>query len=95
MQEESDPNLRVGGFFLEREHFDEYKTRASNANFPLIYDLRPNRFEENQLFLHRTRAGRIPDRPYRLGLSYLQRLRTRLSLHDFPRTVQRSIAQAQ
>ena len=57
MEEEPDPNLRVGGLFLEREHFDEYKTRAERE-FPLIYDLRPNRFEQNQFILY---IERVPD----------------------------------
>jgi hypothetical protein len=32
--------------------------RAPNANFPLIYDLRPNRFEQNQFVLY---IERVPD----------------------------------
>jgi hypothetical protein len=33
-------------------------SRGPNANFPLIYDLRPNRFEQNQLVLY---IERVPD----------------------------------
>ena len=33
-------------------------SRAPNANFPLIYDLRPNRFEQNQFVLY---VERVPD----------------------------------
>jgi len=33
-------------------------SRGRNANFPLIYDLRPNRFEQNQFVLY---IERIPD----------------------------------
>ena len=33
-------------------------SRGSNANFPLIYDLRPNRFEQNQFVLY---IERVPD----------------------------------
>jgi Putative beta-barrel porin-2, OmpL-like. bbp2 len=33
-------------------------SRGQNANFPLIYDLRPNRFEQNQFVLY---LERIPD----------------------------------
>jgi hypothetical protein len=33
-------------------------SRNPNANFPLIYDLRPNRFEQNQFVLY---IERVPD----------------------------------
>jgi len=33
-------------------------TPGENANFPLIYDLRPNRFEQNQFVLY---LERLPD----------------------------------
>jgi hypothetical protein len=33
-------------------------SRGPNANFPLIYDLRPNRFEQNQFVLY---IERVPD----------------------------------
>jgi hypothetical protein len=33
-------------------------SRSPNANFPLIYDLRPNRFEQNQFVLY---VERVPD----------------------------------
>ena len=33
-------------------------SRGANANFPLIYDLRPNRFEQNQFVLY---IERVPD----------------------------------
>jgi Putative beta-barrel porin-2, OmpL-like. bbp2 len=33
-------------------------SRGPNANFPLIYDLRPNRFEQNQFVLY---VERVPD----------------------------------
>src|SRR5262249_49873758 len=33
-------------------------SRGPNANFPLIYDLRPNRFEQNQIVLY---IERVPD----------------------------------
>ena len=33
-------------------------SRSPNANFPLIYDLRPNRFEQNQFVLY---IERVPD----------------------------------
>ena len=70
--------------------------RRPNANFPLIYDLRPNRIEQNQFVLYlEARAGRKPDRSYRLGFSNLGALWTRLSFHDFARTLQRSAAEAQ
>ena len=63
-------------------------SRSPNANFPLIYDLRPNRVEQNQFVLY---IERVPDeaqtRSYRLGLPHLCRLWSRLSLHDFARTL--------
>jgi Putative beta-barrel porin-2, OmpL-like. bbp2 len=34
------------------------RSRGPNANFPLIYDLRPNRFEQNQFVLY---VERVPD----------------------------------
>jgi len=34
------------------------KSRGPNSNFPLIYDLRPNRFEQNQFVLY---IERVPD----------------------------------
>lgn len=36
-------------------------SRAPNANFPLIYDLRPNRFEQNQFVLY---VERVPNEFY-------------------------------
>src|SRR5437763_1295394 len=95
MEEESNTNLWVGGFFLECQHLNEHVAK-SERKFPV--DLRPASKPlraKPVRSLHRTCARRISDASHRLGLPYLRRLRTRLPLHDLARTFQRSIAQAQ
>src|SRR4030095_10962871 len=95
VEEEPYPNLRLGRLFLEREHIDQYITRAERELSAHLRFAPESIRAESIRSLHRARSGRIPDRSYRLGFSHLRRLRTRLSLHDLARTLQRSIAQAQ
>ena len=74
MEEEPDPNLRVGGLFLEREHFDEYKTRAERE-FSTHLRFAPESFRAKSvrsLDIERVPDG-FADKPYRLGLSHLRR----------------------
>ena len=69
---------------------------SENGNFPLIYDLRPNRMELNQFVLY---IERLPDENQTdhidWGFRISSPLRTRLPLHDFARLVQRSAPEAQ
>ena len=49
--------LRLGKFLRKHQHFASLET-SENGNFPLIYDLRPNRMELNQIVLY---LERLPD----------------------------------
>ena len=57
MERQQDLDLRLGKFSGKHQHFASIKT-SQNGNFPLIYDLRPNRMELNQIVLY---IERVPD----------------------------------
>ena len=58
---------------------------SQNGNFPLVYDIRPNRMELNQIVLYPRAVARYKPTTHRLGFSILNALWTRLSFYDFPR----------
>src|SRR5207237_6400049 len=95
MEAKQDSNLWLGGFFVEPEHVHQH-VAWTKCEFSAHLRFAPESFRAEPVrSLRRARPGRKSNRPHRLGISNRECLWARLSVHDFARTLQRSIAQGQ